>query len=163
MEACEVVDNKPMQIQPRMQKLVEALRLAGFETTDSGDGVTNVAAGMDDALSFPHVFMTVATKDMEQEAKRLLAFAEARSKSSAKPRVEATYSPADGICVLALYEITDDDLMPKTVGQVVYETLHREELSKPSVFVGHRWESMSQKTRDEWEAAGAAALESQRS
>ncbi len=40
-----------------MRKAVELLNKAGFKTTDSGDGVTNVEAGMEGALPFPHIIV----------------------------------------------------------------------------------------------------------
>jgi hypothetical protein len=46
-------------INPGVRKLVKYLREAGVNTTDSGDGITNVKAGMEGALTVPHVHCVV--------------------------------------------------------------------------------------------------------
>ena len=58
-------------ITPGVTKLVAFLQSLGFNTTDSGDGVVNTDLCMEDALDFPHVFMTVPIDQMWQESHRL--------------------------------------------------------------------------------------------
>lgn len=75
-------------LDPGIEELVELLRSHGFETTDSGDGVSKP----EDARVFdvPHIFATVASKDMVSEADRLQALLESEGYHWL---VEATYSP----------------------------------------------------------------------
>lgn len=97
------------EIQPRMRRLVALLQSVGFQTTDSGDGVTNVEAGMEDALDFPHVFMTCDSRKLVEEARRLLTIVRTWIRAT-EFQIECTYSPVDDTAVLALYGLTDDDL-----------------------------------------------------
>ena len=100
-------------IQPAMRGLVDWLNDNGFRTTDSGDGVTNVAAGMEGALPFPHVVIRTEPQYMVREAKRLLSTLEedhiavygvpGRS-------IEATFSPVDGVATIMLVGITGADV-----------------------------------------------------
>lgn len=46
-------------LNPGIREVVRLLRGAGFNTTDSGDGITNVAGGMEGAIPFPHVHCVV--------------------------------------------------------------------------------------------------------
>ncbi len=97
----------PTSIQPTMQRTVEWLRKAGYTTTDSGDGVTNVEAGMEGALTVPHVFMRVPQANMVQYSHELRRLCTHRGLNPLQAKIEASYSPDDGIAVLALYGVTD--------------------------------------------------------
>jgi hypothetical protein len=92
-------------LDPGIRGTVRWLQENGFHTTDSGDGASKsdlIATG--DALDFPHVFMTCAPEVLVSEARRLYAML------GSFGTVEATYSPNDGIAVLALIGVTDDKL-----------------------------------------------------
>ena len=92
-------------VQPAMRGVVAWLRQLGFDTTDSGDGVTNVAMGMEGALDIPHVFMLCASEVAFAEADRL--WAEVNRKGLTGATVQMSYSPEDRECVLSLFGIDD--------------------------------------------------------
>lgn len=115
-------------INPGIRKTVQWLQEHGFHTTDSGDGVTNLAAGMLCALPFPHVYMTCEPRELHSESHRLLNLLvqqglnpEATSTLPEDPEqecpawaVEASYNPqAPDIGVLLLRDV-DDDLLFKS-------------------------------------------------
>lgn len=99
------------EITPGVRKLVRLLRDAGFVTIDSGDGVTNVEAGMEGALELPHVHIMTTRDTMIDEAYRLQ-----RTVDDALPagrgisQVQAMFDPADGIATLSVFGINDKDL-----------------------------------------------------
>ena len=94
-------------INPGVRKLVQLLRDLGFATTDSGDGVTNVEAGMEGALDIPHVFMKV---NHEREANRLMTFLGIERVRIEPGMIQYSYDPSDGSRILALYGVSDKDL-----------------------------------------------------
>ena len=112
------VENTPLpkldynKINPGIRKLVRRLRAARFATTDSGDGVTNVKAGMEGALAVPHVFMVVSTCDLAAEADRLRRLV--RSWGVSCEEITASYNPEDKIGVLALMGVEDSDIKDDT-------------------------------------------------
>lgn len=76
------------QLDPGIRELVRDLRSRGFETTDSGDGVSKPAS--ERVFEVPHVACAVDPSSLLAEADRLIA---------ALPegwRVEATYFPERG-------------------------------------------------------------------
>ena len=97
-------------LDPGIREAVSLLRDAGFETTDSGDGVSKPADWFEsgEALPFPHVFAVVSKDEMFRQADRMLSvlhridFGGARHVSTGVPgwRVEASYCPNDGSCIL---------------------------------------------------------------
>ena len=62
------------ELNPGIRETVRWLTDLGFETTDSGDGVTNRAAGMDCAWDEPMVAMSLSQHDIIEEANRLWRF-----------------------------------------------------------------------------------------
>lgn len=84
-------------IDPGVRRLVRWLRAMGFDTTDSGDGVTKPAAGDVEALTVPHVFIRGNIPCVLQ---RRLAIA---GIEPAVGRIQYTYDPADNSHVVALY------------------------------------------------------------
>jgi len=101
-------------IQPTMRRLVAWLNKHNFPTVDSGDGVTNVEAGMECALDFSNVFIQV--KDAERliiETHRLMTLLKLEGvvlDDKDGPSVEASYRPTDQVPIIALYGLTDADL-----------------------------------------------------
>lgn len=93
------------EIQPTMRRLVTWLQGMGFKTCDSGDGVLNVEAGMEGALDYPHVFMTVDPAKMLEEAHRLHRACATAGLWDAD--IEVCYKPSDGLAILMLTEVTD--------------------------------------------------------
>ncbi len=90
------------QIDPGIRDTVRLLRDAGFETTDSGDGVSK--PDMVCALDFPHVAAVCAPHLILAEAKRMAEVLEGTGFV-----VQATYDPRDVIVVLfaAKYGVSD--------------------------------------------------------
>lgn len=61
-------------LSPGIANLVRGLKAAGFHTSDSGDG-TNYGEGMECALSYRHVFISLAPwQDLTAEAERVRRF-----------------------------------------------------------------------------------------
>src|SRR4051812_36068008 len=96
-----------------MRVLVAWLNSKGFLTTDSGDGITNVQAGMEGALDFPHVFMVVSPDKLVSEARRLVQQLEREGFifDGVSRYVEATYNPTDGVAGLMLGGLSDSDFL----------------------------------------------------
>lgn len=106
------------EIQPTMQRLVALLQGWGYETTDSGDGVLNVEAGMEGALDYPHVLIRYGHKRPKNSTDDLVFAAydlRDRLYKVVRPMiavvVEASYSTADEIAILSVSGLTDKDLM----------------------------------------------------
>lgn len=94
------------EIQPTMVRTVAWMQSHGFKTCDSGDGVLNVEAGMEGALDFPHVFAQVPPPEMVALATWLRILADVEGIGG---KVECSYSPDDGVAMVALYGVTDAD------------------------------------------------------
>lgn len=87
---------------PGIRRTVALLRSWGFETTDSGDGVTNVQAGMEGAMTRPNVYITVRSDEMIGEADRLLGLL-------LDIGVEVdTQGPDDAPCIQGMYDPCGD-------------------------------------------------------
>lgn len=108
----------PPEIQPKMRRLVGWLNSWGYETTDSGDGVTNVEAGMEGALPFPHVVMVVhPPAALVTYSLGLLCDLEVigvQMRGRSDRWIEATYDPVDGVATMMLAGLTDADV-PQSV------------------------------------------------
>lgn len=103
------------RVQPTMRATVALMRALGLRTTDSGDGVTNPAAGMDDALQVPHVFGLVEPAKANAIADRIqavLAGLGCRKPDGEPLDVEAYYSASDHQTVLAVLGLDDQRLSP---------------------------------------------------
>jgi hypothetical protein len=97
------------EITPGVRKLVRFLRDAGFTTIDSGDGVTNVEAGMEGATEMPHVHIATTHRAMVVEAHRLQNAMDKVCPAGAC-QIQAMYDPLDGIATLSVFGVTDKDL-----------------------------------------------------
>lgn len=87
-------------LDPGIADAVAALRALGFETTDSGDGYSKCGVYPEgEYLDFAHVFMRVEPEKLVAEARRLF---EAIG-DGADIRIEASFNPADGVGVLAVF------------------------------------------------------------
>lgn len=97
---------------PGIREVVRLLRQNGFKTTDSGDGVTNVANGMEGAMTVPHVVMRIEPDEIIAEARRLQSLIDpyCTEEGASGPFIEASFSPRDNIAVLVLFELSDADL-----------------------------------------------------
>jgi hypothetical protein len=100
------------QVQPAMRRTVALVRSMGLETTDSGDGVTNVLAGMEHALDVAHVHCVVDPEDMIERSRELLCVVTDHVESLEGVHIQATYSPLDGVATLLLLGVSDARLKP---------------------------------------------------
>lgn len=108
-------------LDPGIRKLVRILRWYGFNTTDSGDGVTKFKGqeAPKDALPFPHVAMTVEPEQLVRTAKWLVVLFKALGVSigqmtmdEASPSIEASYDPVTDVAVIMIAGIDDSMLGP---------------------------------------------------
>lgn len=89
------------ELDPGIRDIVARLRAAGFETTDSGDGVTKPPGP--DVLPYPHVAMVTTREKLVSDSRFLLAFLR---DNGIEPLVEATFYPAtDDAVILASWNI----------------------------------------------------------
>lgn len=115
-------DLDPATLDPGIRRTVMALRVSGFRTTDSGDGVSK--PDMECALPVPNVYMVVDAATLVTEADRLLAVLTDIVKPGTldavevvdghevlRVTIEANYCPTDGIAILALTGLSDADLL----------------------------------------------------
>ena len=100
-----------------IRETVRWLRDRGYDTTDSGDGVSK--GGTEQAstmLNFPHVVIRIVPNKMIHESVRLWeTLVEHGIDFEPKnpgydPGIEVNYSPLDGVATIMLLEI-DDKLM----------------------------------------------------
>lgn len=108
-------------LDPGIRRTVAWLRAHGFNTTDSGDGVTKLAADppMECALDYPHVAILVEPHDLVDAADRLLALLLAAGVSMPvpsmdvfRPCIEASYCPVQGAALIVLCGVNDAMLYP---------------------------------------------------
>jgi hypothetical protein len=100
-------------LNPGIRGIVRLLRALGLNTTDSGDGVTNVAAGMEFALDVPHVHCALPehypapfeyVKDLAQALR-------AAGLPVTSGTIQITFDPEDGVRVLSVYGLNDKMLV----------------------------------------------------
>jgi hypothetical protein len=82
------------ELDPGIRDVVRVMREAGFDTTDSGDGVSKPKDGMC-VLEYPHVFAMTEPARMVSEADRLVALL------GPEWDVDVSYSPRDGKAILS--------------------------------------------------------------
>ncbi len=104
-------DLDPTILTPGIRKTVLWLREHGFDTCDSGDGVTNVEAGMDCAFTTPNVHIRTTPLKMVSDARSLLSLLEGKKIKVDSGMIQATYDPSDGSAILSLYEVDDSVLV----------------------------------------------------
>lgn len=103
------------ELDPGIREVVRWLRYLGFDTTDSGDGVTKVGE-MACAIAEPHVFMVVNDFELLDDADTLHTECSQLGLPAFDPntmkgfKIEATYDPADASAILALYGVNDEML-----------------------------------------------------
>ena len=101
----EAIDYETLN--PGIKDLVRELReVHCMDTTDSGDGETNVALGMEGALTERHVFILVELDDMIEATEYL-------AEQYPKAWVECSYSPGQSPNILLL---PDGMVLPPGVG-----------------------------------------------
>lgn len=109
-----------MPITPGITKTVEWLNNNGFDTSDSGDGVVNIAAMMEGALEYPNVTIPVRPAEMVYMASALLILLKKvgvdvlpASEDTSIPCISASYDPADNSAIVMLYGVDDKMLEGK--------------------------------------------------
>jgi hypothetical protein len=103
-------------ISPGIINTVNWLRANGFETTDSGDGKTNLEAGMSCAWDVPMVAMEIPPYLFLDEANRLQRLIDPFKNDGRwelDPQVEVAYLPKSGVCSLLLTCFDDAILAQK--------------------------------------------------
>ncbi len=92
-------------IQPAMQEIVDFINDNGYVTTDSGDGITNVEAGMEGAMPFPHVVVRSSKENLISDADSLSIILGTNCCYWKNFQFEATYFPKDEVaCILISME-----------------------------------------------------------
>ncbi len=99
----------PAELDPGIRDFVCWLNHHRFETTDSGDGVTKLAAGWppEEAMDVPHVFIAVVPEDMVSEAIRLRDLIQSGGDRVPEGAITASYDPANHVAILAVIGIDD--------------------------------------------------------
>jgi len=98
---------------PGIVRTVALLQSWGFDTCDSGDGVTNVEAGMEGARPEPHVVMRVEPWMLTAEAVALSGYLklqcgiELQPIGGDGPCLQASYDPATNVAILDLVNVDD--------------------------------------------------------
>jgi hypothetical protein len=103
---------------PGIRKTVELLRTNRFETTDSGDGKTNVAAGMEGAMEFPNVAIVIPSAELlVAECRRLHLLLKNRGvilhpqqMDPWIPSCQGMYDPSTNTALIVLTGV-DDELL----------------------------------------------------
>lgn len=108
------------QIQPTMTRVCALVNeivgrlFMGLKTTDSGDGVTNVAAGMECALTKAHVVVPCPPEAALRVVERLGAGLRSRGVSLDDPEsgasVEASWQFGCKAALVTVWNLTDADL-----------------------------------------------------
>lgn len=98
-------------LDPGIRETVRRLRDAGFDTRDSGDGVTKLAAGWE-ALDFPHVVIRCEPAQVVAEARRLHTFVTEHGicvepVGHSSVWIEASYDPVNDIATIMLAGMSD--------------------------------------------------------
>jgi hypothetical protein len=98
-------------LNPGIREVVSLLREHGFDTTDSGDGVTNIAADMEGAIPVPHVHCMVSVDRIVLEALRMMQVLIDNGVEPFPGCVQAMYSPVDGIASVSVFGVDDEMLL----------------------------------------------------
>jgi hypothetical protein len=108
---------------PGIRRTVALVRSWGFETTDSGDGVTNIQAGMEEAMIRPNVYMAVPSSQLVRECLRLRYVLRSRGVQintqgpDNAPCIQGMYDPCSDSAGILLMGV-DDALLERVLGPV---------------------------------------------
>lgn len=105
-----------LELDPGIRQLVFYLRGEGYNTTDSGDGVSKFEGLDPDAkedthcipLAYPHVFMTTEAHDLRHAADELDVCI-SKLQPTKPYHVAASYSPSNGVALLEVIGLVDSD------------------------------------------------------
>lgn len=110
----------PNELTPGIRRTVLYLRAHDFGTCDSGDGVTNVEAGMEGAMPIPHVHILAKPMELVPEARRLrmllagVTWEPCGPEGNTGPAIECTYDPVSDVAIISLLHV--DDALLERVG-----------------------------------------------
>lgn len=110
-------------LDPGIRETVRRLREWGYNTVDSGDGVSKPPVGRD--LDIPHVFITVAAfgtllieaDHLKHELRKAGIPVRAQGRA-ARVWIQATYDPADGTAIIGVYGL-NDAMWPANTGRPI--------------------------------------------
>jgi hypothetical protein len=112
-----------VDLDPGIRRTVRWLQAEGFRTTDSGDGVTKIAAGWDpeQVCDYPHVVCMVSPLHLATEANHLARLVNGLGvdvvpngrRGTGQAEVRASLDPVDGSAVLVLVGVGDAELFPE--------------------------------------------------
>ncbi len=89
-------------IQPAMQEIVDFINEVGYKTTDSGDGFTNAANGMEGTIDVPHVVVKSTKESMISDADSLSVILGERCCNWKNFTIEATYFPFEEVAMILI-------------------------------------------------------------
>lgn len=112
------------RLDPGVRRTVALLRGHGFNTTDSGDGVTKLQAAYCEEPTFnrptilhefgildvPHVVCVTTPERMMGEARRLRALLDAALRDATRASVDATWTAGSDVATLMVSGVGDEDL-----------------------------------------------------
>lgn len=107
------MDPKPEDLDPGIRRFVVLLREAGFDTTDSGDGVSKSEAGDAETLDFPHVAISSSLATLFADCDRILAFMRTLNIKVGPAQIEGSYDPAQEGALIMVTSIDDAALPPE--------------------------------------------------
>lgn len=129
------------EIQPTMVRTVALIRSFGLETTDSGDGVLNVEAGMEAALDFPHVIVMLdSAVFIDTTARRLASKLGAFVRPETEFHVEVSYSTKDDLAIATIIGLTDAGLREPGDHPPILDSFSRSFLERMHVFADEGYE-----------------------
>lgn len=110
------------ELNPGIRRTVEWLNSLGFETSDSGDGKTNVEIGMEEALPFSHVIIIVTPEKLVEETRRLRDVLQSKgiridaiAMDMELPSIQASFDPVDEIGIIFLSGVDDQKLFTSKI------------------------------------------------
>jgi len=102
------------ELDPGIRKTVRWLNELGFETTDSGDGITKLEAGWpeDELIACPHVVIKVPPQMLVRAARNLKTHLEyagfcVEPTGYSNISIQASYDPTDDSAIIVLLGISD--------------------------------------------------------
>jgi hypothetical protein len=112
-------------LDPGIREVVRMLRDAGFNTTDSGDGVTKVALGHEGVMTVPHVhcFFDKRCLTIEEMCYQLRKVCYQNGLAPQPGNIQVTYDPmAPEYTSISLTHFNDSDL---ATGRARIAEIHR--------------------------------------
>jgi len=157
------------QLDPGIRCVVRLLHRWGYETSDSGDGVTKQASGEydeRDLMAVPHVVIVGRTIHRSYENMRMIdVHANMLMKDLAAEGVPVTpqglpgasiqydYCPASGTSMIILMDLSDDDLPDALRAELEAEIA----AMSPKLSISEAFQRLAEVCGDAWDGVDAAA------